>query len=373
MTWATLSRPVVSLSLAVFLCACLLPHGFQEHVRASRDLNALSRRAEHARDALDATAKGGGHDLAQLALPEPIEFERIQLVDTTPGGKNISYTDCMESSVLRFVQLLLCDTRSLDGNGVPTKVDLELMRSRVSDADVRAYFEQHPKILPTWHEYLEDEPGFEARQAWARVVTRKPYFTYKRSTTGVYLNDWLTGRPTVRDQKEWLLELEPSVHNVISVLRDMLGVDFTQEDRGPMPWVDGGEARHFDVSQAAQAHLNAAMRQLSRAGMELRARIHPHKYANGPPTYADGSPNFSVRICLAVNGRPSWRWVLTRRFLLVAPPLCDELSCPRDESGMPYLATSKHSHIEQHRRDRHEGAWVKFGYTPQGDVLTDEC
>lgn len=86
----------------------------------------------------------------------------------------------MESSVLRFLQLALCDLRTLSADGVPTRVDLELVKRRVKDADARAFFQEHPDILPAEaYKGLAIHPGrgFAARERWAALVTGKPFFT----------------------------------------------------------------------------------------------------------------------------------------------------------------------------------------------------
>ena len=72
---------------------------------------------------------------------------------------------------------------------MPTRVDLELVRKRVKEADMRAFFEEHSTastILPAQAYNVGSCAGYEARQQWARLVTGKPYLTYKRDTGGVY-------------------------------------------------------------------------------------------------------------------------------------------------------------------------------------------
>ena len=55
------------------------------------------------------------------------------------------------------------DLASLSANGVPTRVDLDLVRKRIRDRDLVAYFESYPEILPA-EEY--DEPCGRGAAAW---------------------------------------------------------------------------------------------------------------------------------------------------------------------------------------------------------------
>jgi hypothetical protein len=261
----------------------------------------------------------------------------ISLTDRNPVGDFIGYTDCMESSVLRFVQAMLADTRSLTPAGVPTCVDPKLVRTRVRDPEIAAFFAKYPDILDA-DDYF-DGVGYEARQDWARLMTRKPFFSNKRSTTGIYKNDVLTGRRQVSAQAEWLLELEPCVANVISVLRHFLGVDFAEVEREPTPWAGFGEAHTMDVSAAAQPYFDVAMRQLSRPEMELTCTVCPaeRRFAG----------HFCVAIEFDVNREPTWHWELQRHFLDVVAPF--DAGCAHDQRGRPILTTSAHSVIEDLR------------------------
>ena len=73
---------------------------------------------------------------AGLQLPDPLDYELIKLLDKMPNGVQISYTDCMESSCLRFMQAMCCDAKSLDEHGRPTRVDLDLVGLIVPDLEV---------------------------------------------------------------------------------------------------------------------------------------------------------------------------------------------------------------------------------------------
>merc|ERR550514_1562058 len=138
-------------------------------------------------------------------LPAPLDYESITLLDREPDGDRISYTDCMESSCLRFVQAMLCDTNSLDDRGQPTRVDLDLVRARVPDSQVRGFFQEYPDIFSA-RDYAPGRRGFKAREAWARLVTHRPFFTYKRSACGVYKNEYLEGE--TKGSFRWATEME---------------------------------------------------------------------------------------------------------------------------------------------------------------------
>ena len=274
-------------------------------------------------------------------LPAPLDYEQITLLDKQPVRGRISYTDCMESSCLRFVQAMLCDARSLNERGQPTRVDLDLVRARVPDVAVRDFFQSFPEILPA-AEYAPGKRGYKAREAWARLVTHRPFFTYKRSACGVYKNEWLEG--DTNGCFQWATEMEPCVHNVISVCRRFLGVDFAHEDAYKPMWNrhcdTNHEALHHDVSADAQPHLAAAMRQLSRPGfMELQARML------SPQTYFGST--YDTHVTFEVNGLGAWKWSLRRKFVRVPAHVLKEVGGDRDEeaSKTSRIRTSWHSEI----------------------------
>merc|ERR1719181_736139 len=98
---------------------------------------------------------------------------------------------------------MLCDAKSLNAHGQPTRIDLDLVQARAKHVALRD------------DAYAPGRRGFKAREAWARLVTHRPFFTYKRSACGVYKNEWLEGEKT--DSFRWVTEMEPCVHNVISL------------------------------------------------------------------------------------------------------------------------------------------------------------
>jgi len=276
---------------------------------------------------------------AQL-FPEPLSYERIWLEDEDSNGEPISYTDCMESSVLRFMQAVLFDPHSISPSGVPTKVDLELIHTRVKDPEVVAFFEENPNILKPNLYNITD--GFETRQAWSRLMNKKNIFNYKRATNGVYKNCAVQGRIEVPTEVEILIEMEPCLHNILSVFRYFLGVDFDEVDQGrSSSWSKNIEAHSKDVSASVQSHFDAAAHQLSRPGMALQFRVRV-------PNSGDNLL-FFVNVDIAVNGWETWRWVLTRRILDVgdtetARRLTQD--CAVDSQGNLFFLTSVHSHID---------------------------
>lgn len=277
-------------------------------------------------------------------LPAPLDYELIHLLDKTPEGDRISYTDCMESSCLRFMQAMLCDADTLNERGRPTRVDLDLVRKRVPDSAVRSFFDSYPQILPA-ADYAPGKPGYKAREAWARLVTHLPFFTYKRSACGVYKNEWLEGDTT--GSFRWATEMEPCVHNIISLCRHFLGVDFTKEDAEKPMWnrrcATNHECLNHDISGDAQAHLTAAMRQLSRRGfMELQARVMPPEAGRGfGNTYCND-------IVIELNGFSAWKISAMRKYVQVPAAVLKELGGENDPeaSRTMRVRTSWHSAIE---------------------------
>ena len=262
-----------------------------------------------------------------IQLPAPLDYEPITLLDKMPNGVQISYTDCMESSCLRFMQAMCCDAKSLDEHGRPTRVDLDLVGWIVPDLQVRRFFKEYPEILSA-DEYAPERPGYTAREAWARLVTHRPFFTYKRSACGVYKNEWLEGEKI--GSFRWATEMEPCVHNVISLCRHFLGVTFAKEDLEKPMWNrrcdTNHEALNHDVSGDAQLHLSAAMHQLSRPGiMELQARVQPPRMG--------GNFRYDTDITFDVNGLGAWTWRLRRKFVLVPPEVLQELGGDGNEES----------------------------------------
>ena len=143
--------------------------------------------------------------------------------------------------------------------------------------------------------------------------------------------------------------MEPCVHNVISLCRHFLGVDFAKEDVSKPMWKrlcdTNHEAFNHDVSAEAQPHLTAAMNQLSRAGfMDLQARVMPPKGSFGT--------SYSVDVIFEVNGRGAWNWVLSRKLVQVPVGVCRDLGGCEEGDGVQGNArvvtvrTSWHSHID---------------------------
>jgi len=278
---------------------------------------------------------------AGLQLPDPLDYELIKLKDKMPNGVQISYTDCMESSCLRFMQAMCCDAKSLDEHGRPTRVDLDLVRMRVPDLKVRRFFQDNSEILPAC-EYAPGRRGYETREAWARLVTHRPFFTYKRcSACGIHKNEWLEGEKT--GSFRWEVEMEPCVHNVISLCRHFLGVTFAKEDLEKPMWNQlcdtNHEALNHDVSGDAQPHLSAAMHQLSRPGfMELQARVQPPF-----GLIRAGNYKYDTDITFHVNGFRAWTWRQRRKLLYAPPEVYKELG--GDEETWCRIRTSYHSEI----------------------------
>ena len=312
--------------------------------RASRAVDASIQRlaSTHGLTHLEPPPTTDTPTATGLQFPAPLDYESIVLLDKTPSGERISYTDCMESSCLRFVQVMCCDATSLDKCGRPTRVDLNFVRTRVRDAQVRAFFEVYPEILPPL-DYSPGKRGYKAREAWARLVTHRPFFTYKRSACGVYKNEWLEG--DTKGSFQWKTEMEPCVHNVIGVCRHFLGVDFAEEDAVKPMWNRRCDTNHealtHDVSADAQPHLAAAMGQLSRRGvMDLQARVMPPQ--------ARFWTTYDTVIEFDVNGVGAWKWRLQRKLVTVPKAVLEAVGGDKDEEATQTsrIRTSYHSVID---------------------------
>merc|ERR1712146_233432 len=98
-----------------------------------------------------------------------------------------------------------------------------------------------------------------------------------------------------------------------------------------------------------------------------RGHVHPPRAPRDPSV-------FYVDLDIALNGAPAWRWTLTRVHL----PLCRHYAHLRgapDEDGKPVFITSKHSHIEDHSRERgwrYDISWSWLEATLPGADAADE-
>eukprot|EP00931_Biecheleriopsis_adriatica_P109405 TRINITY_DN83669_c0_g1_i1.p1 TRINITY_DN83669_c0_g1~~TRINITY_DN83669_c0_g1_i1.p1 ORF type:complete len:430 (-),score=68.75 TRINITY_DN83669_c0_g1_i1:186-1406(-) len=292
-----------------------------------------------------------------LTFPDPLDYRWVDLEDRYPDGEIIGYTDCMECSMLRFVQVMLCDTQTLSSDGVPTHVDLDIVGKIVNDTAVMHYFQQNTRILPAV-DYNDEDSAIEARQAWARLVTRKPLFNYKRASNGVWKNHAIGGMGEIPPEATWVFELEPCLHNVLCMFRSFLGVDFSRADHKLSAlWSKDIERNKQDVSREVQHHFDLAARKLSRPGFELQFHV---KTSEVVEKY--GGSWWEAMICIAVNGRGAWCWHLYRRsfgendFGDTETARRMMADANKDNDGKPAYYTSWHSEIYNYS-ELHYGVW----------------
>merc|ERR1711988_1551095 len=179
-----------------------------------------------------------------------------------------------------------------------------------------------------------------------------------RSQGGVYMNDALSGDAgELPPTTQWVLELQPCLHNIIELCRHFLRVDFSALDRSPACWVRTCEIHSLDATAAAQAYLDAAMEQLSRPGMALRCRASVRSRQNMSQRLM--AQWFYVDVDFAANSAAEFRWVLTRRQIGIGDTKTARrlaADCAMDEHGQPIFFTSAHSNIEAYDSSVH-GEW----------------
>jgi hypothetical protein len=113
------------------------------------------------------------------------------------NNDGIEYTDCMEFSLLRFLQLLLFDPQEINERARSKyPVDLEI------NEHYRNYINKYKFIFPDAKYYLTST---WERDDWAKTISGRPLLEYYRN-----------------DEKE----LFTNVKNIFSFLADVFGLDF---------------------------------------------------------------------------------------------------------------------------------------------------
>lgn len=89
------------------------------------------------------------------------------------NNESIIYTDCMEFSLLRFLQLLVYDPKQLCKEGFsnyPKEFECEWI--------LKTHIKKYPKITPNGDHYLNE--GRLEREEWACLLSHQDFFEYYR-------------------------------------------------------------------------------------------------------------------------------------------------------------------------------------------------
>lgn len=85
------------------------------------------------------------------------------------------YTDCMEFSLLRFFQLMLCDEES-----IKTKSQSKYLTNKEICLPINDFIKKYP-IIYSNIEYYSSEKGILERQDWAKTLSDTEIFEYYRN------------------------------------------------------------------------------------------------------------------------------------------------------------------------------------------------
>jgi hypothetical protein len=108
----------------------------------------------------------------------PVPLEDIYVTVKTNNGKNITYTDCFECSLLRIIQLLI-----LDLNGYEN-VDIKYLRSKTSNKQIINFFEKYPMCNNKLFE------NTDIRSEWASILNELDDIYYHRDIHGNLIDDY---------------------------------------------------------------------------------------------------------------------------------------------------------------------------------------
>lgn len=141
--------------------------------------------------------------LDPAALPAPIAMHEITVPDTITCSAPLTYTDCVESSLLRYIQAVVIDVTD------PSRVSLPRLRELGCEGIWLDFFTRHDRVWgPEW---FVTAAGLAMRNEWAIMVTRLPdpddllYFT------------------AAEGQEQCRFELNATLHVLLVVLQHVRG------------------------------------------------------------------------------------------------------------------------------------------------------
>lgn len=215
----------------------------------------------------------------------------------------VAYTDCVESSFMRFFQLVLHD---LEFRGqcasVRGRIDLGYLTSICDDQELIGFFTQWPEIHDAEY-YDEGHPGYAIRTEWCAFLTRRnERFQYVRTPKNQFLDDVVSDGDMPPAEMVFQYELDATVHNHISVfaasfpgLRSALP--------SPLSIVED-----LEDSSVYAPLFEALASFFSRPGFTLRISLDQLKRF--------GLSSFwfsSLDLRISINGIQLWIWTISRR------------------------------------------------------------
>lgn len=110
-------------------------------------------------------------DLTETHFPSPIIFKKV-VISRENGETSLEYTDCVETSFLRVLQVLLSDLQD------PSTINLTRLRSMTHDAGLIGFFTAHPRIHRNTF-YYDTNEGQELRTEWAIFLSNRGFIYNK--------------------------------------------------------------------------------------------------------------------------------------------------------------------------------------------------
>lgn len=113
-------------------------------------------------------------------------LETTECIEIKNNGRN--YTDCMEFSLLRFLQLLMYDKEQLCNylqSSYVLKESINKNDLKISNKslyiELLEFIERYPNIYPYAKYYLSNPEGIEQREGWTKLVSDRNFFDYYRN------------------------------------------------------------------------------------------------------------------------------------------------------------------------------------------------
>ncbi len=91
------------------------------------------------------------------------------------NNKGRKYTDCMEFSLLRFIQLIGFCPKQLDTKGYSQ------YNTKTNDNLICEFIKSYPNIYKSADYYLHDEDGTDEREKWSEFVSDRDFLEYYRN------------------------------------------------------------------------------------------------------------------------------------------------------------------------------------------------
>ncbi len=97
------------------------------------------------------------------------------------------YTDCMEFSLLRFLQLIMNDASQIKNNGKSTYnlehliINNNHQLSINNFIELKTFIDNYSYIYSNAQYYLDTKIGLEQRAEWSKLVSDKDFFDYYRN------------------------------------------------------------------------------------------------------------------------------------------------------------------------------------------------